>query len=150
VRRQTPSRFLKHLPKEWLDRRQNFSGGSQPRMLDAGEDVFEDPKTGKKMDIGKLMNRARENASRVRKETEAEEVVTAKAEAKAAAVRKKRTAAAAGDAYKAGDKVHHHKFGKGVVVSAEPEDDDWKVTVAFKGGGGVKKLLASVAKLERA
>ncbi len=149
VRRQTPSRFLKHLPKELLDRRQNFSGGSQPRMLDAGEDVFEDPKTGKKMDIGKLMNRARENASRVRKETEAEEVVTAKAEAKAAAVRKKRTAAAAGDAYKAGDKVHHHKFGKGVVVSAEPEDDDWKVTVAFKGGGGVKKLLASIAKLER-
>jgi len=52
-------------------------------------------------------------------------------------------------AWKAGDKVVHPKFGHGIVVSAEPDHDDWKVTVAFKDGGGVKKLLAGTAKLEK-
>ncbi|MFC2004794.1 ATP-dependent helicase [Chloroflexota bacterium] len=48
---------------------------------------------------------------------------------------------------KAGDHVHHAQFGKGVVVSCQPVNDDAEVVVAFNGG--VKKLLLSFANLEK-
>ncbi len=50
---------------------------------------------------------------------------------------------------KAGNKVRHGKFGEGIVVSCVPSGSDHEVTVAFKGGAGVKKLLLSMAKLEK-
>ncbi|GAB4111162.1 MAG: UvrD-helicase domain-containing protein [Roseiflexaceae bacterium] len=49
----------------------------------------------------------------------------------------------------AGQRVRHALFGEGVVVSSRILDDDEEVTVAFPSKG-VKKLLASFAKLERA
>jgi len=52
-------------------------------------------------------------------------------------------------AFAAGDHVHHARFGDGVVVSCVVTQDDQEVTVAFKGGAGVKKLLLSYAPLER-
>ena len=48
---------------------------------------------------------------------------------------------------KAGDHVRHIQFGEGVVVSSRPVKDDKEVVVAFKGA--VKKLLLSLAKLEK-
>jgi len=48
----------------------------------------------------------------------------------------------------AGDRVVHGKFGQGVVVSCVASADDHEVTVAFKDGG-VKRLLHSMARLER-
>ena len=42
----------------------------------------------------------------------------------------------------------HAKFGQGVVVSCVPSADDHEVTVAFREGG-VKRLLHSMARLER-
>jgi DNA helicase II / ATP-dependent DNA helicase PcrA len=52
-------------------------------------------------------------------------------------------------AFFAGQRVRHAMFGEGVVVSSRLLDDDEEVTVAFPGKG-VKRLLASFAKLERA
>ena len=49
----------------------------------------------------------------------------------------------------AGDHVRHAKFGEGIVVSCLPTGDDQEVTVAFKGEAGVKRLLLSLAPLER-
>ncbi|MFC2071807.1 ATP-dependent helicase [Chloroflexota bacterium] len=46
-----------------------------------------------------------------------------------------------------GDHVHHTQFGSGVVVSCQPVKDDAEVVVAFNGG--VKKLLLSLAHLEK-
>jgi DNA helicase-2/ATP-dependent DNA helicase PcrA len=53
--------------------------------------------------------------------------------------------------YAAGDHVRHLKFGEGVVVACAPTaaGNDQEVTVAFKGGFGVKKLMLSFAPLER-
>ncbi|MGE3984637.1 MAG: ATP-dependent helicase [Dehalococcoidia bacterium] len=53
--------------------------------------------------------------------------------------------------YKAGEHVRHGKFGEGVVVMAMQTANgaDQEVTVAFKGGFGVKKLLLSFAPLEK-
>ena len=59
-------------------------------------------------------------------------------------------APAAPPPYRAGDKVTHERFGKGIVVSCVPKPGDFEVTVAFVGDSGVKRLLHSFAKLERA
>ena len=48
-----------------------------------------------------------------------------------------------------GDKIMHAKFGAGIVVSVRPSDGDFEITVAFDGGAGIKRLLASFAPLER-
>ncbi len=60
----------------------------------------------------------------------------------------KRRREAAETRYRAGDHVRHETFGDGVVVSSTARDDDEEVTVAFPNGG-VKKLLASFARLEK-
>ena len=49
---------------------------------------------------------------------------------------------------KVGDHVHHSKFGTGIVMNCSPTKDDRELTVAF-AEAGVKKLLASLAPLEK-
>ena len=49
---------------------------------------------------------------------------------------------------KVGDWVHHSKFGDGIVMDCLPDRGDQVVTVAFEEAG-VKKLLLSLAKLEK-
>jgi len=49
---------------------------------------------------------------------------------------------------KVGDHVRHSKFGPGIVMNATPTKDDQELTVAFEETG-VKKLLASLAPLEK-
>jgi len=51
-------------------------------------------------------------------------------------------------ALKIGDHVHHSKFGPGIVMNCNPTKDDQELTVAFEQAG-VKKLLASLAPLEK-
>ncbi len=52
-------------------------------------------------------------------------------------------------AFAPGDHVRHARFGEGIVVSCEIEGADQKVTVAFRGEAGIKKLLLSFAPLEK-
>ena len=52
-------------------------------------------------------------------------------------------------AYTAGDKVRHPTFGDGIVMSCTPSGGDFQLTVAFKEGHGVKRLLLGFAPLER-
>jgi ATP-dependent DNA helicase UvrD/PcrA len=49
---------------------------------------------------------------------------------------------------KVGDHVRHSKFGPGIVMNCSLTKDDQELTVVFEGVG-VKKLLASLAPLER-
>ena len=49
---------------------------------------------------------------------------------------------------KAGDHVHHPQFGDGVVVSCQEVKDDREAMVVFSGWG-LKKLLLSLARLEK-
>jgi DNA helicase-2/ATP-dependent DNA helicase PcrA len=49
---------------------------------------------------------------------------------------------------KVGDHVHHSKFGSGIVMNCLPTRDDQELTIAFEEAG-VKKLLASLAPLEK-
>jgi DNA helicase-2/ATP-dependent DNA helicase PcrA len=49
---------------------------------------------------------------------------------------------------KVGDHVRHSKFGAGIVMNCNSTKDDQELTVVFEGAG-VKKLLASLAPLEK-
>ena len=49
--------------------------------------------------------------------------------------------------FRAGDRVSHPKFGDGAVVAVRDLGDDQEVTIAFVGAG-VKKLMASLARIE--
>jgi DNA helicase-2/ATP-dependent DNA helicase PcrA len=51
-------------------------------------------------------------------------------------------------ALRVGDHVRHNKFGPGIVMNCSPTRDDQELTVAFEEAG-VKKLLASLAPLEK-
>jgi DNA helicase-2/ATP-dependent DNA helicase PcrA len=50
--------------------------------------------------------------------------------------------------FKAGERVTHPKFGDGAVVSVRDLGDDQEVTIAFVGAG-IKKLMASLARIEK-
>ena len=64
------------------------------------------------------------------------------------AARRERPPAADNGGFDAGARVRHSKFGDGVIVSCVPDGDDYVVTIAFKGGPGIKKLMLSMASLE--
>ena len=57
--------------------------------------------------------------------------------------------AAGADDRRTGDKVRHGKFGEGVVVSVKATPADIEITVAFKDGHGIKRMLMSFAPLEK-
>ena len=57
--------------------------------------------------------------------------------------------AAPAAAYATGDKVRHPAFGDGIVMSCTPSAGDFQLTVAFKEGHGVKRLLLGFAPLEK-
>ncbi|MCK5428456.1 MAG: ATP-binding domain-containing protein, partial [Anaerolineales bacterium] len=50
---------------------------------------------------------------------------------------------------KAGDKVRHETFGDGIIVASFPAKDDQEITVAFKGGVGLKRMMVSMANLKK-
>lgn len=63
--------------------------------------------------------------------------------------RDERPPAPSEQAFAGGEKVRHPRFGEGIVVSCQVVKDDQEVTIAFKGGVGMKKLMLSFAPLER-
>ncbi len=63
--------------------------------------------------------------------------------------RERGSGAAASASVSTGDKVRHSTFGEGIVMSCEPSGADFEVAVAFTDGGGVKRLLLSMARLEK-
>jgi len=52
-------------------------------------------------------------------------------------------------ALKAGDHVSHAMFGEGIVVNCVVTGGDHEVTIAFKGGAGIKRFLLSLAPLQK-
>jgi len=49
--------------------------------------------------------------------------------------------------FRDGARVSHHVFGKGIVISVRPSNEDYEVTVSFPDHG-IKKLLHSMARLQ--
>ena len=56
---------------------------------------------------------------------------------------------ASGSGFMTGDKVNHPEFGAGIVMNCKQIRSDFEITVAFKEGAGIKRLIASAANLKK-
>ena len=127
-----PSRFLRELPTEGVELRGSIETEERDQWAD--------------LDWG--VGRARYEE---RKEARRDAALAGLAPAwtgRAADAPRKR-AAPSETRFRAGDHVRHPSLGQGVVVSSTLRSDDEEVTVAFPEKG-VKKLMASFAKLAKA
>ncbi len=126
-----PSRFLGELPTEGVEHRGTVETEERDQWADLDWD----------------RDRARyEERKEVRRETALAGLSgawTGRSE------RPRKRAAPSATRFRAGDHVRHPSLGSGVVVSSQLRSDDEEVTVAFPEKG-VKKLMASFAKLAKA
>ena len=125
-----PSRFLMELPSEGVQLR----GGIETEERD----------TWAELDWERDRVRYEE-----RKQARRDEMLAGLPSAWTGRTTRARTATPTETQFRAGDRVRHPVLGEGMVVSSVARDDDEEVTVAFPDKG-VKKLMASFAKLGRA
>jgi DNA helicase-2/ATP-dependent DNA helicase PcrA len=127
-----PSRFLRELPTEGVEHRGTVETEERDQWAD--------------LDWG--VGRARYEE---RKEARRDTALAGLSGAWVGAAQRtpKRTVAPSETRFRAGDHVTHPSLGDGVVVSSTLRSDDEEVTVAFPEKG-VKKLMASFAKLAKA
>ncbi len=134
-----PSRFIQDIPKELMDggsssqRRQesrrrvsswNWSSEASNRSAVRGTDMG----AGQEMTVRKVLPEPYSGQSLTKRE-------------KKPALTKAQ--------YRTGQQVHHQKFGKGIVIESKLTGNDEEVVVAFSDTDvGIKKLVASLAKLE--
>lgn len=117
----TPSRFLSDIPKELIYRMpRRAMAASQPSL----------PGLGSRSQLIAGTRRIQPSENRISNQLK---------QFDAASERK--------SAFFPGQKVRHSKFGEGLVISSKLVEDDEEVTVSFNGQG-IKRLLASFAKLE--
>jgi DNA helicase-2/ATP-dependent DNA helicase PcrA len=125
-----PSRFLMELPSEGVELR--------------GQIETEERDTWAELDWERDRTRYEE-----RKQARRDEMLAGLPSAWSGRPTRTRTVSSTDTRFRAGDKVRHPVLGEGMVVSSVARDDDEEVTVAFPDKG-VKKLMASFAKLARA
>ena len=130
--------------------RRGFRGGSEPAtpsrfLADIPQDVI--------VSAGRASPGARPSMGRKSRSSQA---VQARAGRSPGRTMEARASSSNGDAehsakpgLAAGDKVSHATFGQGVVVSCKESGGDFEVTVAFKEGHGVKRLLLGFAPLQK-
>ncbi len=142
-----PSRFLEEIPRRlMMSPARREAGPEWGRARRGSPHLNLPPRTGEEAGrgtgltgAGREVGRGAVLPSRTRGE----------AGRRAALAAAGRAAEPAAPGMKAGDKVRHDKFGEGMVVSCTPSGGDFEVTVAFKEGQGVKRLLLSFAPLHR-
>lgn len=125
-----PSRFLKDLPDEVVQRRGELAPGAGPRLIESPQQAPEMQMSGRRLDLTKILSRAtgRPAATDQAQPTEA-------------------VPSSAGE-YTVGDKVSHPTFGEGRVVSIKGQGNEAVIVVGFPDKG-IKKLLAQYAKLKK-
>ena len=129
-----PSRFLSEIPDELI-----MMPGKEPTR----------PKTQEKFHNSKNTNQQRHINTTSKNSQKKSFPSTKKPKARIRRVVNKIDPSKTGPIFKTGDKVKHLSFGNGIVLNTESTPNDVQITVAFKEGTGVKKLLASFAKLEK-
>lgn len=118
-----PSRFLEEIPKNMVN------GALKPKKTFKFDDEYDDIEN---VNIPKFTNP--KQSFNFRTAESFLEKVTA-------------NTAMSLEGYKVGTAVMHKKFGKGVIMGAEPEDDDLKLDIVFEKSGN-KRLMARFANLE--
>ena len=128
-----PSRFLSDIPKKLIT-----ASRASPAQGVRSASRAHDPLSAEMVSVG---GRA----------PTAEAASQAKVRGSAAKERASRAGAGSASAptFSTGDKVRHATFGEGMVTGTKPSGADVEVTVAFKDGAGVKRLLLAFAPLEK-
>ena len=136
------SRFVKELPQEKLDWKEETFGG----LLKKGPSMTANSLSGSLFGGSSSMSSgssfSASQGSQTAKKTNYDNVFDLKY-AKAFSSPKPDSLD-----YKEGDRVSHIKFGKGTVLAVEDMKKDYQVTVEFDTAG-VKKLFAGFAKLKK-
>lgn len=132
------SRFVKELPQEKLDwKEETFGGGPSMTANSLSGSLF-----GGSSSMSSGSSFSASQGSQIAKKTSYDNVFDLKY-AKAFSSPKPDSLD-----YKEGDRVSHIKFGKGTVLAVEDMKKDYQVTVEFDTVG-VKKLFAGFAKLKK-
>lgn len=146
--------------------RRGFRGGSEPGLpsrflLDIPTDLLQPPAQSKPATRRKSAatagwsDAAPEPPARRQQTPSSQRSAPTRANPQPTTPVRRRKPAAAGAASKpmahltAGDKVRHATFGDGIVTECKPSGGDFQVTVAFKDGAGIKRLLLGFAPLEK-
>ena len=116
--------------------RRGFRGGFEPTipsrfLADVPKDLIVSP--GRRASVGASASTVRRGPARSRVANGGR---SAEANVDTAAIR-------------TGDKVRHATFGDGIVMSSTATSADIELTVAFKEGHGVRRLLQSIAPMEK-
>ena len=155
-----PSRFLLDIPQELVSR-PDADGESKPAARPRSENTERRSPTPRRSSPPVPRDESRPTrqdngfqfSRRSRPSTAAESVPVRRSGRRAAPPTRRRgarrPASNAVATVATGDKVRHSAFGEGIVMSCEPSGADFEVTVAFTDGGGVKRLLLGMARLEK-
>ncbi|MFH1085205.1 MAG: UvrD-helicase domain-containing protein [Chloroflexota bacterium] len=144
-----PSRFLLDIPPKLLEGHMvrattRPATPSAPARARDGRDLFRERRAAVEQRMGQLRERdPRPDAER--RPPGATAPVDGGRERRAPA---EPSPAAREPSFHVGEAVRHPLFGSGIVISCKVSGDDDEVTVAFEGQG-LKRLMASYARLER-
>lgn len=136
------SRFVKELPQEKLDWKEETFGGLFKKGLSMTANSLSGSLFGGSSYMSSGSSFSASQGSQTAKKTNYDNVFDLKY-AKAFSSPKPDSLD-----YKEGDRVSHIKFGKGTVLAVEDMKKDYQVTVEFDTAG-VKKLFAGFAKLKK-
>ena len=136
------SRFVKELPQEKLDWKEETFGGLFKKGLSMTANSLSGSLFGGSSSMSSGSSFSASQGSQTAKKTNYDNVFDLKY-AKAFSSPKPDSLD-----YKEGDRVSHIKFGKGTVLAVEDMKKDYQVTVEFDTVG-VKKLFAGFAKLKK-
>lgn len=136
------SRFVKELPQEKLDWKEETFGGLFKKGLSMTANSLSGSLFGGSSSMSSGSSFSASQGSQTAKKTNYDNVFDLKY-AKAFSSPKPDSLD-----YKEGDRVSHIKFGKGTVLAVEDMKKDYQVTVEFDTAG-VKKLFAGFAKLKK-
>lgn len=136
------SRFVKELPQEKLDWKEETFGGLFKKVPSMTANSLSGSLFGGSSSMSSGSSFSASQGSQTAKKTNYDNVFDLKY-AKAFSSPKPDSLD-----YKEGDRVSHIKFGKGTVLAVEDMKKDYQVTVEFDAAG-VKKLFAGFAKLKK-
>lgn len=136
------SRFVKELPQEKLDWKEETFGGIFKKGPSMNANSLSGSLFGGSSSMSSGSSFSASQGSQIAKKTNYDNVFDLKY-AKAFSSPKPDSLD-----YKEGDRVSHIKFGKGTVLAVEDMKKDYQVTVEFDTAG-VKKLFAGFAKLKK-
>ena len=136
------SRFVKELPQEKLDWKEETFGGLFKKGPSMTANLLSGSLFGGSSSMSSGSSFSASQGSQTAKKTNYDNVFDLKY-AKAFSSPKPDSLD-----YKEGDRVSHIKFGKGTVLAVEDMKKDYQVTVEFDTAG-VKKLFAGFAKLKK-